>query len=143
MGIPVGFWLGGWLQTKWAKLRKRFTELEEEGVVVAEVRGVAASEDEDLVLPNPASRVIGAGHGDVSSALLEGPLHADVVGEDPEGVQVVLGQQLGGIRQGLGLLQPSEHVVYFPDGHDRVSRDRRGLSARLFDFLPRNWRRLS
>lgn len=118
------------------------TQLEEEGVIVAEVGGIAASEDKDFVLSDLAGGVIRAGHGRVSSALLESPLHRCVV-DDPDRIQVILGEQLRGIRQRLGLFKTSEHVMEFSNGHDGVTRNRRRCLPSLFDLLPRDRRRLS
>jgi hypothetical protein len=61
-----------------------------------------------------------ASEGYISGALLEGPLNGLVV-DDPEGVEVVLGEEILGIVEFLGLLQSSEQVVRLADGDNCVS----------------------
>ena len=86
--------------------------------------------------------MIGARHWHISDTLLEGPLHSCVI-DDPYGIEVVLGQQLGGICEGFGLLEPPEHIMEFAQRHNGVTGNGRGYTARLFDFLPRDRRRLN
>lgn len=124
-----------WLH-KW-----NITELEEEGVIVAQIGGVASSEDEDLVLSHFAGGVIGTRHGRISGALLQCPLHGGVV-DDPDGIEVVLGEQLGGIGQHFGFFESPEHVVHLAESDDGMSGNRGRYGTRLFDLLPRNRRRL-
>lgn len=128
-------------------LNKRIiTELQEEGVIVAQIGGVAAPENEHPVFTNLASRVIGPRHGDISCTLPDAPL--DRAGgragrRDPDGVELVLGQHLRGIGQTFRFLQTTEQVVYLVERDDGVAGDGRRRRARLFDLLPRDGSRLN
>lgn len=84
----------------------------------------------------------GAPQRDVPRALLQRPLDSLVV-DDPEGVEVVLGEKVLGIVEFFRLLQSAEQVVRLADRHDGMSRARRRHVACLFDLLPGDGSRLN
>ena len=95
-------------------------ELEVEAVVVAFVGGVAAPEDEHPVLADLACGVEGSTVGDVPRADLVGPLAGGVV-DDPEGVELVLGEEILGVVVLFGHLESAEQVVHFANRDDGVT----------------------
>jgi hypothetical protein len=121
---------------------KKSTQFKIVGIVVAFIRGIAASKDEHLVLLDFASRMKSASEGDISRTLLESPFHSLVV-DNAESIEVAFGEKILGIVELFRLLKSAEQVMSLADGNHGVARAGRRDVACLLDLLPGDRGRLN
>jgi len=78
--------------------------------------------------------------GKVPRASFVGPLDSGVV-DNPEGIELVLREQIFGIVVLLRFFQSSKQVMSFANGDNGMSRTRGGDISCLFDLVPsdRQW----